>query len=298
MITKLTKKQEEQIPKYIDKYISLASKKTDRKKSTKAVQDLYENIGEEKPIVIFGKSPLSTAIMVAMTRILSDNKLAKDNNQLDNQLGNQLANKLHHQLHNKLYSQLGNQLGNQLYNKLHNKLYNQLCNKFYSQLGNQLYDQLDNQLDNQLSKINNDWHFSIRWLVWAGWYDYAKYIGVKFDKKSFNLFVNFVKNISFIMPYKGIVFVSENPTEIHWNDRGLLHNTRDMAIRYADGYGVYSVNGIRFEPEFGKKLVEGKANFTEIIGLKDVDQRNVAMLLTGDNEKDKFLKHIYGNTTI
>lgn len=74
MITKLTKAQEKQIPVYIDKFVGMASKPTDRKKATKAVQNLYKNAGYKKPIVIFGQSPFATAIMVAMCRILFKNE--------------------------------------------------------------------------------------------------------------------------------------------------------------------------------------------------------------------------------
>ena len=63
-ITKLTKTQEKQIPKFIDKYIALAQKPTNRKEATKAVQNLYESAKFKKPIVIFGKSKSSIAVLV------------------------------------------------------------------------------------------------------------------------------------------------------------------------------------------------------------------------------------------
>src|SRR3990167_2214149 len=142
MITKLTPKQEKQIPIFIDKYLKLAEKPTDRIKAKEAVENLYVKAGYKKPIVIFGKNPIQTAIMVVMCKILFKDKkidLIKDASQLRSQLR--------------------------------------------SQLDSQLSSQLRSQLDSQLSKLNNDWWLLCWWLVWAGWYAYSEYIGVKFDKK-------------------------------------------------------------------------------------------------------------------
>jgi len=199
MITKLTPKQEAQIPKFIDKCVALASKKTDRKKATEAVQALYKSAGQDKPIVIYGKSPFQTAIMVAMFRILFKG-IVKD--------------------------------------------------------GSQLNSQLDSQLDSQLKNINNDWWLCVWWLVWAGWYAFGEYIGVKFDSKVLKIFMDFVTNVSFCIPYKGICFVSENP-EIKW-DNGQLHSLIEPAVKYADDYSLYSIHGVKFTEEQFKKSKKAK----------------------------------------
>jgi len=220
MITKLTRQQEKQIPIFIDKFLKLAEKPTDRKKNTLAVQALYKSAGEEKPIVIFGKSPFQTAVMVAMCRVLfKDSKLAEDYSQLDSQLRS--------------------------------------------------------QLDSQLYKINNDWWLVVWWLVWAGWYAFGQYIGVKFDNKILKIFMDFVTNVSFIIPYKGIAFVSETPTKINWNN-GLLHSTSKGAIQYDNGKeNYYSIHGVKFTEEQFKK--SKKATVSGIIAWEDIDQRSALL---------------------
>src|SRR3990167_9960 len=209
MITKLTPKQEKQIPIFIDKYLKLAEKPTDRIKAKEAVENLYVKAGYKKPIVIFGKNPIQTAIMVVMCKILFKDKkidLIKDASQLRSQLRSQLDSQLSSQLRSQLSSQLRSQLRSQLSSQLRSQL--------SSQLASQLSSQLRSQLDSQLSKLNNDWWLLCWWLVWAGWYAYSEYIGVKFDKKIYKLFMDFVKNISFLIPYDGIVFISETPQKI------------------------------------------------------------------------------------
>ena len=220
MITKLTTVQEKRIPKFVEKYLAVAQKPTDRKKATKAVQNLYKSAGFEKPIVIFGMSPFSTAIMVSMCRILLKGKLAEEGSQLHSQLG--------------------------------------------SQLHSQLYSQLDSQLGSQLDSINNDWWIIVWWLVWAAWYMFGKYIGVKFDNQSLKIFIDFVENVSFIIPYKGIAFVSETPKRISWENQ-LLHNKKEAAVEYADGYSLYCINGVRVT----EKIVKTPEKLTKNDWLKE-----------------------------
>jgi len=323
MITKLTKEQKTQIPNFIDKFVKLAEKPTNREEATLAVQELYKNAGEKKPIVIFGKSPYQTSVMVAMSKLLFKNKLIKDDSQLhsqldsqlDSQLRSQLDSQLGSQLYSQLDSQLGSQLGSQLYSQLRSQLDSQLHSQLRSQLGSQLYSQLDSQLRSQLDsqlrsqldsqlrsqlysqlysqldsqlhsqlysqlrsqllKINNDWWIVIWWLVWACWYSFGEYIGVKFDKKILKIFMDFVTNVSFIIPYKGIAFVSESPSKIIWDNK-LLHNLTKGAIQYDGGKeNYYSIHGVKFTKEQFEK--QKTASISDILGWEDIDQRSVLL---------------------
>lgn len=196
-ITKLTPEQEAKIPGYIEKYLGLACGETNREEAVKAVKAIYKNMGEKEPIVIFGESPMSTALLNALAKTIL--KIPQDSSQL--------------------YSQLDSQL--------------------YSQLNSQL----DSQLRSQLKNINSNGYLCVWWLSWAGWYSFGKYIGVKFNDKAFDLFTNFVENVFFIIPYKGIVFVSDKPKAIHWKNK-MLHNEKGRSVEFADGYGIYSLNGV------------------------------------------------------
>ena len=287
MITSLTKTQEAQIPKYIKKYVDLASKPTDRKKATKAVRALYESAGYKKPVVIFGQSPPSTAIMVAMTRILSKGDIAGDGSQLDSQLRSQLGSQLNSQLdsqldsqlYSQLYSQLDSQLTSQLTSQLDSQLTSQLTSQLDSQLDSQLRSQLDSQLDSQLYSINNNWWILVWWLAWGGWYAFAKYIGVEFDSKVLKIFMDFVTNVSFIIPYEGIAFVSETP-KISWEE-GKLHKTEGKAVEYADGYGLYSLFGVNFDEKLFKKVTNKKVTLKTIFSIENMEQRMAGLKLVG-----------------
>lgn len=55
-----------------------------------------------------------------------------------------------------------------------------------------------------------------------------------------------VGEIGWFLPCQSTVIVSQNPTEIHVANEK-LHNTEGPAIKYADGFGVFVVDGVRKE---------------------------------------------------
>jgi hypothetical protein len=189
--------------------------------------------------------------------------------QLYSQLGSQLGSQLYSQLDSQLYSQLGSQLGSQLNSQLGSQLYSQLGSQLRgqlgSQLGSQLYSQLYSQLDSQLgSRLRGqlggqlgsqlysqlDSHYIVLWWgTWVCYYDFAEYIGIRFDTKKLNLFRRFVKNIHSCLPYKNIFFYSDKPIKCHWKGRR-LHNENGMAVEYADRWGWYALNGVVMKPEY------------------------------------------------
>ena len=353
-ITSLTKEQEAKIPDFIAKWVNMASTPTDKRKATKAVQDIYAKMGEEKPIIIFGESPFSTAVMAAITFTLVDPKnkeklvsqldsqlgrhldsqlvsqlrrqlgsqlrsqlvsqlvsqldsqlvsqlgsqlvsqlgsqlVSQLRSQLDSQLRRQLGSQLVSQLRRQLGSQLRSQLRSQLVSQLDSQLVSQLRSQLVSQLGSQLRSQLDSQLGSQLvsqlrsqldsqlgsqlrsqlKNINQDWYNSIWWLAWSGWYDYGQYIGVEFDKATYDLFMAFVSNVGFIIPYEGIAFISEAPTKIIWDESKRLSYDHGKAVKYKDGWGLYCLDGVTFTEEEWTKIT------TENFTLEEIGKANM-----------------------
>lgn len=104
-------------------------------------------------------------------------------------------------------------------------------------------------------ETNSEWYLSFWWLSWCGWYSFGKEIGVKYeDETIYNDFIDFVSEVSFIIPYENICFISEKP-EINWLNR-MLHNDKGASVLYPDGYSLWSLNGIKVPRE----IVETPAN--------------------------------------
>jgi DNA-binding FadR family transcriptional regulator len=337
MINKLTEEQERRIPEFIDKWVNKASEPMNHEKAIEYTKKMYVSMKGNEPIIIFGNSPLNTALLCSLFWcLLKNSKVTQLNTQLNKQiytqldtqlsahlitqLSNQLSTQLNSHLYTQLSTQLNNRLSNHLYTQLNNQIYTQLCNQLdtqfstqlnnqlnsqlntqlnkqiytqldtqlstqldtqlytqlYTQLSNQIYTQLNTQLNTQLctqlstqlytqldtqlstklytqfstqlnkqlNTINSHWYLGLWWLTWCGLYEYGEMIGFDFDHEKYDLFVNFNSEIHFIIPYKGICFISEKPKEIHWENKN-LHKDGGLAVEYPDGYGMYCLNGVK-----------------------------------------------------
>jgi hypothetical protein len=84
---------------------------------------------------------------------------------------------------------------------------------------------------------------------WFSYYDFMIFcLKVKIDKnvlKNHLLDRQTVENGFWYYCFKNIAICCERPKEIHINQRGLLHNTNGPAVKFRDGFSVYSLNGIR-----------------------------------------------------
>ena len=144
--------------------------------------------------------------------------------------------------------------------------------KLWDQLRDQLWDQLRDQLGGQLNKINNDWYMPLGWIeTYAGWIEFGKMIGAKLNQEHYDLFLLCAGNLPFLIPYKGICFVSDKPTEIHWNNKR-LHRDGGASLKFADGYSMYNLNGVRMEEWMTLKLAE-EIDPAEILKVENVEQR-------------------------
>ena len=71
--------------------------------------------------------------------------------------------------------------------------------------------------------------------------------------------------------------VCARPKKIERNAQGRLHSTTGKAIEYPDGYGLYFLNGVKFDETLFKQVTSGSMPFAEILAIKDIDQRTQAM---------------------
>ncbi len=256
MITKLTKKQEEQIPVFIEKWIKKADEPLDRELTIKITKELF---GKNKTILIAESIQNS----IDMIKYISRGKKIEYSSQLGSQLDSQL------------YSQLGSQLDSQLYSQLDSQLDSQLRSQLGSQLYSQLEGQLGSQLGSQLDSLNCAHYTTQYWLSWYGYYDFAKYIGVKFDNKIFKRMGEILKAIPTIISLGNIFIVIENP-KCRWKN-GVLHSDKFPAIRWEDKTGIYFLNGVKFEKDLWQKIVSREMNMEDVLKIEDIDQRTQAI---------------------
>jgi len=211
--------------------------------------------------------------------------------QLGGQLGNQLGDQLRNQLWDQLWDPLGDQLWNQLGDPLRNQLIDQLRNQLGNQLRNQLGDPLRNQLRNQLrNRFRDQLNQNNTWgnldMFWLGFYAYIhEVLSVEGEVISrFKIFHDFSKEVGLWFPYKDVCIISQKPTEIHMhNDR--LHHDGGPAIKFADGYSLWALSGIRVSQE----IAETPADKMQYQMIDDEQNTEIRRLLLAKYGEGRYL---------
>jgi hypothetical protein len=63
------------------------------------------------------------------------------------------------------------------------------------------------------------------------------------NKQIYETFKKITSNLSVIFPYKDICIVCQNPIYCGWDDQGRIHCEDGPAVKYADGYCLWMLEG-------------------------------------------------------
>jgi hypothetical protein len=237
MIYELTKEQEQKLSIYRDKWlkIGLSTERINRQEATDNFNKFHKLVlgYKEKPVYVFMDSPLSVWLAVLYLYNLIYNK---DNKQVGSQVWSQVES----QVESQVWSHVGSQVESQVESQVGSHVESQVESQVRSQVRNFVYPYIDG-------------HF------WSGYfsiYDYCnKELNIKFkNQKLWEMYLECSK-LGLVYPFEYFVVISEKPTEIHFNKNKVLHNEKGMSVKYADGFGVYSLNGVMVS----KEIVETKA---------------------------------------
>jgi hypothetical protein len=98
-----------------------------------------------------------------------------------------------------------------------------------------------------LSNFDTYWGL---WLVpYAATYDFAKNIGISLNQEKLEKFLLWSRCCPYVLFNEETVYVSRKPVEIHYNDAGQLHNENGMSCRFADDWGIWTINGVEVDEQ-------------------------------------------------
>lgn len=89
-----------------------------------------------------------------------------------------------------------------------------------------------------------------QWVYWKAFYTFGEMIGVEYKKENsdlLKLWMEESKNLHWWFPYEEDCLIIERPIKLSVNEGGFLHCENDKAIEYADGWGMYYLNGIKVD---------------------------------------------------
>lgn len=119
------------------------------------------------------------------------------------------------------------------------------------------------------------WFWGSQESYWISFYLFCSEIGVKYKEKdleTLNLWAEIAKSCTWFYPFEKKCLICERPQEIHMNEKEKLHKDGGPAVRFKDGFSVYSLNGIRV-PEYLALTQGPDLDTLKVIGEKNVDVR-------------------------
>lgn len=208
-INTLSKYQEKQLSIYRDKWLAIGLS-TDRINRKKAIENfmIFNRLilgNKKKPVILFMDSPETTWLATLLLYTFF-----KNNKDIESQVESQVGSQVRSQVDITLGA---NSINSTLGPRVKNFVYPYLDGQFFSS------------------------YFSF--------YDYCnKVLKINFqEQEKWDCYLR-TSDVSLIYPFDDFVVISEKPTQIKMKNM-VLHNENGMAVSYADGFGVYALNGVR-----------------------------------------------------
>jgi hypothetical protein len=253
--------------------------------------------------------PVSNQVSNQVRNQVINQVLAQVSNQVFDQVSDQVSGQVRDQVRNQVSNQVRGQVSNQVRGQVSGQVGDQVSGQVINQVSNQVRGQVSDQVSGQvggyllnLSEYSDEWSDVYSFMyggTWgsfdAGWlsfYDFFKEICSVECCNRLEPLMRFSENCGWAWLYADFAILTEKPTLISRNDRNALHCETGPALQYADGYSLYSLNGVRVT----KQIIEtAPDDFTKemVLGEKNVDIRRELFRKIGINN---FLKKIGGIT--
>ena len=255
-VEKLTLEQEAAIPDYIKSWIDRLDKsaKLDREAATQGAKWLYKFCKLKEPLVVFVSSPMAAQIAAGLFK-----NLAQVRAQVWDQVGDQVL------------AQVGAQVRAQVWAQVWDQVRAQVRAQVWAQVrGQELFSFCS------YGSFCSDAH-------WIAFYRYFQKFNVcKIENDAFESFSKLIEtNVYDVIQLDGAYIGCEMPIEVHRDSQHRLHSTGGMAIKWSDGWGIYSLWGVTFDKELFDKVTNRQITAKEVLTLKNIEQRMAALRFLG-----------------
>lgn len=264
MITEFTPEQKKSIAFYQQKWraISLSTERIDRQRVVSVLENVYNLYPEWEtmPEVIFFDSPyaaFSAHLIIGKANFngLSDDEIYNKVASLKT-LGNEgyLKNDLWLDLDSDLsFSRENPQISDELWNVLWESLIDKIGSSIYEQLWEVLWDWLREKLYKDLKDtIKAYWSFydnfidrDSEWATYPGLFDFCiNELGWEHDSEQWQVYQDVCSECGWwFLPTVRRYIICDRPTKLLLDDTGKLHADAELAIEFADGFGLYAQHG-------------------------------------------------------
>lgn len=156
------------------------------------------------------------------------------------------------------------------------------------------------RLANELKGTKNKYYsFGTYLNVWyAGWYSWVEtYIelGIITEKnfpKYFKLRKFIESNIFYTIEFDKAIILVGKPKEIN-KVNGVMHNLEGMAIKWADGYGQYYVNGRNLPVKYFKSISNKTFSITDFINESNEEYKSTCIAFMQEKFGDEYIVNFF-----
>ena len=213
--------------------------------------------------------------------------------QVRDQVGDQVGNQVKDQVWNQVGDQVGDQVEDQVWNQVWNQVGDQVWNQVRNQVGHQVRNQVGDQVRDQVENQKLNFYSFSTYINYSdfGWLSFYEYFLnntniLKEYKESLLTIIKFVENSYISIQLDNLCIVSKYPKFISRNENNDLHNTKQAAIEFKDGYKQYYVNGRFIEED--TFLNSQEVESAKIIFKNEVNEDIKACIIT-------IIKENFGN---
>ncbi|MCG7985030.1 MAG: hypothetical protein JAY90_20050 [Candidatus Thiodiazotropha lotti] len=194
--------------------------------------------------------------------------------QVRDQVGAQVWDQVGAQVWGQVGDQVGAQVRAQVRAQVGAQVGAQVWGQVRAQVGAQVRDQVGDQVWDQVRAQVYGCHDA----SWLGFYETFLKLGIEDAEKLLPL-MNLAKYCGWWAPYKNTAILQDRPETLKFDDRNLLHCEDGPAVRYRDGFSVYSWHGIRIPDQW----ITSKPSAQEAITWDNLEQRRAACEIVGWN---------------
>ena len=241
----LTLEQEAGLKGYAQSWIDRLDKGAplDKEAASRGVDSLYALINKPAPLKVFVSSPLGCQFAIAILKELTEESVFESVRQ---SVGQSVFESVWQSVWQSVEESVRQSVG---------RVYESFC--WYGSFCTDSY-----------------WIAFYRWFEKEGICDYNN---PKWDAFAELIEANMYDSIQF----EGVHIGCDMPIELHRDESGRLHSTSGMAIKWSDGYGVYSLWGVRFDWKLFEDLTQGKLSAKEVLAITNTEQRMAALKYLG-----------------
>ena len=266
-IEKLTPKQERGIIEWREHCLKIGRDTSPVNKELTEIswKKFYKILNKKEPKFWYCQSPLQAQIImnifpdiVRVFKITEKGANIRDN--IEDNIGNNIWDNIRGNIGANIRGNIGANIGNNIWDNIRANIGNNIRDNIRgniganirANIGDNIWVNIRANIGDNIKKINLKWIDTYSWcqhdINWIAFYKYfEKYGLLPYDRnfEIFDIWYDLACSCGWCYTFENTVFVCEKPSKLCLNSQGQLHNEKEMALEYSDGYGLWCLNGVR-----------------------------------------------------